>query len=236
VGRQVRTSQHEAAAMAPGPSRPWLRAVDEARDRDGQREFSELQSSGQPPNWSNAHTAGRPEAMGRTTSTFSTGPGGLGSSTAAGRGCQVPSTSSHWSRARGVESPQTTACRASASVVAALAAGCATPLPPISQRRAIRPIWVLAAASSRGPVEPEHPVTDLKGRDAPADRLDVPGELVPEGGHPRSAKPGEEPPDKRLGRPQAAVGPIRRGCVDLDQDLVVLGDVATSAIWTTPGG
>jgi hypothetical protein len=73
------------------------------------------------------------------------------------------------------------------------------------------------------PAEAEHPLADLEGRDATADRLDLSRELVPEDRHPWPEKPVEEAIDEGLGRPHAAVGPVHRGRVNLDEHLVVLG-------------
>ncbi len=70
---------------------------------------------------------------------------------------------------------------------------------------------------------PEHPLPYLEGRDAAADRLDLSGELGPEE-PPFWLQPdqaGEKPQDEGLRRPVAAVGPIHRCCIDLDEHLVL---------------
>jgi hypothetical protein len=82
---------------------------------------------------------------------------------------------------------------------------------------------IFGVGTEPGPVVAEHPVADLKERDTTADRLDCSCELVPEDGHPWSEKPGEESINEGLGRPQAAVGPVHRRGVNLDEHLVVLG-------------
>src|SRR5215207_3782065 len=91
------------------------------------------------------------------------------------------------------------------------------------KRTVLRHRHVFSVRAEPGPVVAEHPVADLKGGDATADRLDFSGEFIPEDGHPWSCEPGEEPIDEGLGRPQGAVCPVHRRGMDLDQHLVVLG-------------
>jgi hypothetical protein len=50
---------------------------------------------------------------------------------------------------------------------------------------------VLGMGAEPGPVVAEHPIADLEGRDAAADRLDLSGKFIPEDGHPWSCEPGE---------------------------------------------
>ena len=82
---------------------------------------------------------------------------------------------------------------------------------------------VFGMSTERAFVVPEHPVADLEGRDAGADRLDYSCELIPEDRHPWSDESAEQSHDEGLGSPEAAVRPIHRRRVNLDEHLVVSG-------------
>lgn len=72
--------------------------------------------------------------------------------------------------------------------------------------------------------EPEDPVSDREGRDAPADRFHHARKLRAQDRDPGPGQPGEDPDDEGLGGPEAAVRPVH-GCeADLDEHLVVPGD------------
>ena len=70
-------------------------------------------------------------------------------------------------------------------------------------------------------VESENLVADLERRDAFADRLDHSRELAPENRCLWSEKSAEESNEERLGGPEAAVRPIHRGHMNLDEHRVV---------------
>ena len=76
----------------------------------------------------------------------------------------------------------------------------------------------------RARADAEDAVADLELGDGRADRLDLAGQLQPEDLLLRPEQAGEEAADEDLGAAKSAVGPGDRGCVDPDEDLVVLGD------------
>ena len=80
---------------------------------------------------------------------------------------------------------------------------------------------VLGVSTEPALAESEHLVADREGRDAAADRLDHSRELIPEDRRPWPDEPAEEPNEEGLARPEAAVRPIHRRRVDLDEHLVV---------------
>ncbi len=73
-------------------------------------------------------------------------------------------------------------------------------------------------------LDAEDVVADLELGDGGADGLDLAGELDAEDPVLRPAKAGEEAGEERLRAAPAAVRPVDRGGVDLDEDLVVFRD------------
>ena len=73
-------------------------------------------------------------------------------------------------------------------------------------------------------LDAEHLVPDLELGDGCADRLDLAGQLHPEDLPLRTAETGEEAADEDFGAAKPAVRPVDGRGVDLDQDLVVVGD------------